>query len=402
MRRGTWLAIGLVILLVPTLLHMYLLNPFPGSQKLDSIVWAYYLAKILRLTQIVGGLIAGLAAVAIVRGRRTRWTLAWVVALVLVSSGLVCAPKLVGAASFFTMPKRVQFAKGASRELPAATLVMGIAHNGEVKAYPLRLLAFHHQVEDTLGGQPVLVTYCTMCRTGRVFARRLGERTLSFELIGAVKYNAVFADRATGTWWYQANGRAVVGPLTGARMTELPAENMMLGQWLKLHPESEVLQPDPASADGYKAYDFDKYDAVRPKPHASPDRDWLIVVTAGGSSRAYPWSLLKEKRCLADTLGSMPVALLMDDDGYSVRAFDRRIGERTLDLRCEQQESVLIDDASGARFGFDGVARDGALGGATLNVLPASLELRRAFEAFSGTQSFTPPSSPPPPTSPRS
>jgi len=37
--------------------------------------------------------------------------------------------------------------------------VIGIARAGEAKAYPLKILVWHEAVNDTLGGEPVLVTF---------------------------------------------------------------------------------------------------------------------------------------------------------------------------------------------------------------------------------------------------
>ncbi|MEA2416163.1 MAG: hypothetical protein QOI58_2820 [Thermoanaerobaculia bacterium] len=38
-------------------------------------------------------------------------------------------------------------------------LVMAVARNGEAAAYPIRQLAYHHLVPDTVGGVPIVVTY---------------------------------------------------------------------------------------------------------------------------------------------------------------------------------------------------------------------------------------------------
>jgi uncharacterized membrane protein YhaH (DUF805 family) len=38
-------------------------------------------------------------------------------------------------------------------------LVMAVARNGEAAAYPIRQLAYHHLVQDTVGGIPIVVTY---------------------------------------------------------------------------------------------------------------------------------------------------------------------------------------------------------------------------------------------------
>ena len=37
--------------------------------------------------------------------------------------------------------------------------VLAVAINGEVVAYPIRLMGYHHVVEDTVGGTPIVATY---------------------------------------------------------------------------------------------------------------------------------------------------------------------------------------------------------------------------------------------------
>ena len=38
-------------------------------------------------------------------------------------------------------------------------LILGVEWAGEVRAYPVRMLRYHHVVNDTVGGEPLLVTY---------------------------------------------------------------------------------------------------------------------------------------------------------------------------------------------------------------------------------------------------
>lgn len=38
-------------------------------------------------------------------------------------------------------------------------LVLGVEFAGEVRAYPIRMLRYHHVVNDTVRGEPLLVTY---------------------------------------------------------------------------------------------------------------------------------------------------------------------------------------------------------------------------------------------------
>jgi hypothetical protein len=38
-------------------------------------------------------------------------------------------------------------------------IVMAVENNGEAAAYPIRLMAYHHLVQDTVGGTPLVATY---------------------------------------------------------------------------------------------------------------------------------------------------------------------------------------------------------------------------------------------------
>jgi hypothetical protein len=40
-----------------------------------------------------------------------------------------------------------------------ADIVMAVESNGESAAYPIRLMAYHHVVQDTVGGTPLVATY---------------------------------------------------------------------------------------------------------------------------------------------------------------------------------------------------------------------------------------------------
>src|SRR5580704_14762171 len=48
---------GIILLVIPGLVHAYLLMPFPGSQDLNAITASYYLEKIVWPLRIVGGLL---------------------------------------------------------------------------------------------------------------------------------------------------------------------------------------------------------------------------------------------------------------------------------------------------------------------------------------------------------
>lgn len=52
-----------------------------------------------------------------------------------------------------------EFAPVSESPLEEAELVMGVALNGEAKAYPVSVLRIREMVNDELGGLPILVTW---------------------------------------------------------------------------------------------------------------------------------------------------------------------------------------------------------------------------------------------------
>ncbi|MEJ1973394.1 MAG: DUF3179 domain-containing (seleno)protein [Lacunisphaera sp.] len=112
-------------------------------------------------------------------------------------------------------------------------VVIGFEHNGEAKAYPVRFIVYHHQVQDVVGGRPVMVTYCSVCRTGRVYDPVLHGQPEKFRLVGMDHFNAMFEDATTGSWWRQVSGEAVTGKLKGTQLAVLPFTQVTLKRWFR-------------------------------------------------------------------------------------------------------------------------------------------------------------------------
>src|SRR5580658_355927 len=55
--KSTLFWTGIILLVIPGLIHAYLLMPFPGSQDLNAITVSYYLEKIVLPLRIIGGVL---------------------------------------------------------------------------------------------------------------------------------------------------------------------------------------------------------------------------------------------------------------------------------------------------------------------------------------------------------
>ena len=70
-----------------------------------------------------------------------------------------------------SIPALVHFKALSAADSPWANdvRVIGVEVGGEARAYPLAVLNWHELVNDTLGGLPILVSYCPLCATAMVF-----------------------------------------------------------------------------------------------------------------------------------------------------------------------------------------------------------------------------------------
>lgn len=319
--------IGVIGLLLFEIANVYFIMPMPGSQRMQSIDLAYFLHSWRWAFRTVFGLL--IIAGATRAFQRSKWVA--LIALILVAGVGYAFNFRMAADHMFYQPGTLQLKANAQNAVKPDREVLGLSINGEAKAYPIQFIGYHHQVLDTLGGQPVMVTYCTVCRTGRVFQPVVNGKPETFRLVGMDHFNAMFEDATTGSWWRQANGEAIAGTLKGDTLPEVFSEQMTLKQWLALHPNSLVMQPDTTFNERYAkmdAYERGKgsSDLTRMDSLSWRDKSWVVGLTVGkntGAAKAYDWNRLKRERVVHDVLGNRPVLLVLANDNRSFFAYER-------------------------------------------------------------------------------
>ena len=197
------------------------------------------------------------------------------------------------------------FVSAASvRDIGPLEPVISLAINGDARAYPVRILLWHEIVNDTVGGVPVMVTYCPLCNSAVVFDRRLDGRVLAFGNTGRIRhFDMVMYDRATESWWQQFVGEAIVGELTGRRLESIPARIESLSRFRQRNPVGRVLRPADAAARPYGSTPFAGYDDWRGPTHlAQPLPEGLEpmarVIVVG--ERAFSLELLRTAGRIAE------------------------------------------------------------------------------------------------------
>lgn len=214
--------------------------------------------------------------------------------------------------------------------------VLGIARHGAAKAYPLDILAWHEIVNDRIGGEAIVVTYCPLCFTGMAFeAEAAGQRRL-FGVSGLL-YNSdvLLYDRATQSLWSQVLGLAVSGPLAGRKLEMIEVENTAWPAWRKAHPDTQVLSRDTGYPRNYKRDPYQWYDLspqinfpVAHLSYAYHPKMYVLGLVLGGEERVYPFSELdavaerapdRRHVKIRDTVGGQPIVVHYDAVALSAK-----------------------------------------------------------------------------------
>lgn len=318
--------IGAVALTLFEILNVYFIMPMPGSQRMNSLDLAYFLYSHRWFFRIFFALLIAIGATNTFTKSKYKWIPAVVLILPIVATYFFNFK--MSADAMFKQPDNLSLKTSSENKMKDSTLVVGVEYNGEVKAYPLRFIVYHHQVRDTVGGKPLMITYCSVCRTGRVFEPTVKGKHENFRLVGMDHFNAMFEDATTKSWWRQATGEAVTGPLKGEVLPEVESIQVRLDKLFELYPNATVMQLDESIKTKYDT--LGKFERGKSKGELTrtdslswKEKSWVIGILIGDESKAYDWNLLKEQRIIHDNLGGKPILIALSKDDQSFMAFER-------------------------------------------------------------------------------
>jgi len=184
-------------------------------------------------------------------------------------------------------------------------LIFGVVVNGEARAYPKRILAWHEMAIDRLGGVEITVVYCTLCGTVIPYDSVAGGKLRRFGTSGLLySSNKLMFDEETMTLWSMLEGKPVAGALvnTGLQLSSHAAVTTTWGEWRTEHPGTTVLSLDTGHQRDYRegaAYrDYFSNDRLYFQVPATDPRlknkDEVLAfrVRAGGSGAGQPVAIV--------------------------------------------------------------------------------------------------------------
>ena len=274
--------------------------------------------------------------------------------------------------------------------------VFGVSINGDMRAYPLRIIGWHEMFNETVGGVPVALAYCTLCSAGILFETQVEGRRkpLIFGSSGFLyRSNKLMFDRETDSLWNQFTGEPVSGPLlnSGIKLKIRPVTITTWKAWRTANPDTKVLSLDTGFkrdygsgvvyADYFASAELMFPAFVRDESKVKR-KDYVFGIRELDVARAWPLAAFEKEKVINDAFAKRPIVLIGNAKTRTVRAYER--GGNTF---AEAQ------DEAGLKSGNDlwQVSEDALIGpgGEKLDRIAGHLAFWFAWDGYLGERSTT-------------
>ncbi|MFP5308243.1 MAG: DUF3179 domain-containing protein [Actinomycetes bacterium] len=280
--------------------------------------------------------------------------------------------------------------------LEDAESVMVVEVEGDARAYPLRIMTQHEIVNDVVGGEPLVVTYCPLCNSGLAFSRVVDGEAWDFGTSGRLyRSNLVMYDRQTRTLWSQFAGEAVWGQpeVVGTTLDRVATSLVAWSEFRAAFPDGLVLARESVPGRDYGRNPYPGHEGngsgflFRGPTDERLDPDSRVLgVGAEVDPAAVPWDRLVEERVVELEVDGEPLvafwapgqASALDADTVAAgedvgqtAVFERTLDGRVLTFSPAPDASARVVDAeTGTTWDLFGRAVDGELVGARLAEVP--------------------------------
>ncbi len=232
-------------------------------------------------------------------------------------------------------------------------IVFGLEINGDVRAYPKRILAWHEMFVDRIGDIPVIGVYCTLCGSMIIYETQQGDTNYQMGTSGFLyRSNKLMYDRDTQSLWNTLWGNPVIGPLVeqNIQLKRRSVVTTTWGEWRRRHPDTTVLSLNTGHKRDYReGVAYRDYFATDELMFNVPELDrrlknkdevlGIILPEYPDQSLAIEVEYLSDHRLLHDEIGEMRFVVITDNSGAS-RVFEAN----TTRFTAWDGDSILSDE----------------------------------------------------------
>ena len=240
----------------------------------------------------------------------------------------------------FPEVNKVERKLGALQNIEGNTQIIGVSIANISIAYPLEVVIPRHIINDIVGVQNIVVSYCAICRSALIFNSEIEGEQLYFKVSAVWRRNMVMIDDQSKSLWQQATGECIYGKYKGQKLGLLSGENTNWNSWVNKYPDSQFAYKCMEARKGYlsrkgmtKGLNF-----ITPKitPPGFTNlqglqiRETVFGITYNGISRAYPMSELENVSIFTDQFNEKELDFEYDKSSEYLSAVDPETNEQII------------------------------------------------------------------------
>ncbi len=232
----------------------------------------------------------------------------------------------------------------AQKHLRRGDEVMVVEHGGDARAFPNKWMRQPHIVGDIIGGEEIVLTYCSLSHLGVAYSPYLGEEKVELKVFTQLKNNLIMFDTKTGQPIQQIYGSTED---TGEQLQEYPTQVMNFDAFAAIYPQGKVLY-NPGS--GFRdtltrmmlrtvinwqheldAPVFPTIDVEDPGLSRLHPKEMVWGVKLGDDSVAFTYDHFERNNWIINTdIGGKPIVLVYYPEFETVGGFERNIEGRAV------------------------------------------------------------------------
>lgn len=253
----------------------------------------------------------------------------------------------------------------------ANDLIVGIKIGDVVKGYPQKVLDWHEVVNDAIGENKFVLSYCPL--TGSAMSWDINDDTgdTEFGVSGLLlNSNLILFDRNTDSYWPQMLMKSVKGSKDGILITQRTTFETTWASFKLMYPQAQVLDEETGFSRDYNDYPYGSFktnDKLLFNVNNGDDnrlhkKERVLGIKSGSTTKAYDISSFAlDLDVIQDTVGTTDMVIAISSgDGYAV-AFERTVSDGSLlsFSVIRNQLPIIMEDTEGNQWDINGIAVSG-------------------------------------------
>lgn len=171
-------------------------------------------------------------------------------------------------------------------------------------------------------------------------------------------------DKQTGSWWQQISGEAIQGKMKGAKLENVPMDEITFAVFKRENPNGRVLRPENERRE---SAEWETEVAKMPvristeQDKTLEPRTLIVGVIVNGKAKAYPFSAIEKQNPILDLIGGKNIVIFLAEDKKSVRVFERELDGKIIEFFVKPESNEIVDAKTGSVWDFSGKAVSGEL-----------------------------------------